>query len=253
MTFADWIFSRYDVVGSEHVNAQWGPLHIIVLLLVIGFIVASTILLKKKGDEKSKMIVLWILAGFLILLGVTRRVVNFLNTDDYSLNHVLSILLPRPGCAISCWLIVLAVIVRKKFFYNVTSIVGMISAVIFFAYPGVGFNHTILLFENIYSIVTHAIILSACVCFITYGLAKFEYENIWKDGIMLLCIAIYVVLEMFVLKIEFDPFYFRMGNDVEEILGIAHNLYVILYVAFMAVYINAYYLISKFCQKKKVK
>jgi hypothetical protein len=160
-------------------------------------------------------------------------------------------LLPRPGCAISCWLIVISVIAKKKFLYNVTSIVGMISAVIFFAYPGVGFNHTILLFENIYSIVTHAIILISCVCFITYGFAEFEYKNIWKDGLVLLGIALYVILEMFVLKIEPDPFYFMPGNDVEEILGIAHNLYAVLYVAFMAVYMNAYYLISKFCKKKK--
>lgn len=250
MKFLDWFHSNYANVSSEPIKGQWGLLHITVLVLVIAFIVASSILLKSK-DRKTKRIVLWVMVGILLIFGIARRIANFTKNGFGGVQDVLHTLLPRPGCAISCWLIIISVIADKKFLYNITVILGMISAVIFFAYPGVGFNHSILLFENIYSIVTHAVILSACVCFITYGFAKFEYENIWKDGICFLCVALYVVIEMFVLKIEPDPFYFMAGNDVEEILGMAHNLYVVLYVIFMAVYINAYYLISKFCKKKK--
>ena len=166
MKFSDWFYSNYDNVSSVPIKGQWGFLHITVLVLVIAFIVASSILLKNK-DRKTKRIVLWVMVGILLLFGITRRIAIFTKNGFVDLNYFIHVMLPRPGCAISCWLIIISVIADKKFLYNITVILGMISAVIFFAYPGVGFNHSILLFENIYSIVTHAIILSACVCFIT--------------------------------------------------------------------------------------
>ena len=248
MTFLDWLFGRIE--SNPHVNGEWGALHITVLVLIVAFVVASSLILKNK-DNKTKYTVLWALGVTLIIFGLTRRVVNFIKMEEYTLHNVLSTLLPRPGCAISCWLVIIALIVNKKFFYNFASMISFLCGLIFFAYPGAGFNNEILMFENVYSIVTHAVFFTMCICFITYGFTEFDYKNIYKEGICLAVLMIYVVLEMFVLKIEGDPFYFMPGNDVADILGMPQKLYAVLYVVFLSVYFNLFYLITKFAKKNK--
>jgi len=111
------------------------------------------------------------------------------------------------------------------------------------------------LFENLYSIVTHSLFLVLCICFITLRFTDFRYKNCWKEGVCLLVMAVYVVLEMFVLKIESDPFYFMPGNDVQEIVGLGYGIFVTLYVAFLLLYFNVFYLINdrKLVFKKKSK
>ena len=68
MKFLDWFHSNYANVSSEPIKGQWGLLHITVLVLVIAFIVASSILLKSK-DRKTKRIVLW---SFCVVLSFIR-------------------------------------------------------------------------------------------------------------------------------------------------------------------------------------
>jgi len=251
MRFIEWLYSSYP---NPHVDGQWGALHIITLILCLAIVVTSTLLLRNKSS-KARRIFLWVLAAVIIIFEVARRVINLCKTTDYSTNNILRILLPRPGCAISCWLVVIATIVNKKFMYNFASIIGIICAVIFFAYPGVGFNNEYILFENLYSIVTHSLFLVLCICFITLRFTDFRYKNCWKEGVCLLVMAVYVVLEMFVLKIESDPFYFMPGNDVQEIVGLGYGIFVTLYVAFLLLYFNVFYLINdrKLVFKKKSK
>ena len=238
MTFKDWIFSSYD---NPRVNGQFGTLHILALCFIALFVVVSTLLLKNKSD-KVKRIVLICIASTILLFETTRRIVNLIKTEQHTLLGTLKTLLPRPGCAISCWLVMIAVVVNKKFFYNVASIIGLLCGVIFFAYPEAGFNNQYILFENLYSIVTHTLFVSACFCFITYKFTDFRYKNIKKELLMLLILAIYVALEM-IFKIEADPFYFMPNNDVQEIVGMGYPLFIILYVIFVVAYYNAYYLI----------
>ena len=129
--------------------------------------------------------------------------------------------MPRPGCAISCWLVSIALIVKKKFFYNFASIIGILCSVIFFAYPGAGFTNELILFENLYSIVTHTFFFIISICFITYKFTDFQYKTIWKE---LICIAVmiaYTFLEISVLKTDPDPFYFMRDNEVMDVVGIA--------------------------------
>lgn len=248
MSFLDWLYSSYP---NPHIDGEWGLLHIIVLALSIAFIVCSSILLKNKSD-KTKRIVLGVLAGIILLFEVTRRVVNLIKTTDYSMNNLLGILLPRPGCAISCWLVMLAIIINKKYFYNFASIISILSGMIFFAYPGVGFNNEFILFENLYSIVTHTLFFVMAICFISYGFTDFKYKESWKEGICFGILFIYVLLEIFVLKIESDPFYFMPNNDVQEIVGnMSYSLYLPLYIVFIAMFTNLFYLIHK--PKKKTK
>ena len=247
MSFLDWLYSTYP---NPKVDGAWGSLHIIVLLLCISFIVASSILLKGKS-EKLKYNILFALAMVILVFGVVRRINGFINAPEYTLNRILRILLPRPGCAISCWLVILALIIKKKFFYNFASIIGILCATIFFAYPGAGFTNEIILFENLYSIVTHSLFLIISVCFITYKFADFQYKVAWKEAICLGTMLVYVFAEVYLMKIEPDPFYFLRDNDVQEILGIGYGLYLPLYILFIAVYFSAFYLIPKIKKSKK--
>lgn len=246
MTFKEWIFSTYP---NPTINGEWGPLHITVLVLAIAFIIASSIFFKK-ASHKTKFTTLCVMAGILIFFGLTRRVIGFIKMTDWTLNRVLYTLLPRPGCAISCWLAVIAVIVNKKFFYNFASIIGILCSVIFFAYPGAGFLNEYILFENLYSITTHTVFFIMCFCFITYGFAKFDYKNVLKEGICLAVLMVYVFLEIAVLKIEHDPFYFMPNNEVMKILGMEYSLFLPLFLVFIVVYFCAYYAIPALKNRK---
>lgn len=241
MSFTEWLFSTYP---NPKVDGAWGALHIITLVLCIGFIVASSILLRNRS-EKIKYYILLSLAIVIFVLGVVRRINGFILADELTVNRVLKILLPRPGCAISCWLVIIALIVRKKFFYNFTSIVGILCATIFFAYPSVGFTNELILFENLYSILTHSFFLIISVCFITYKFTDFKYCNIWKEGICLGVMLLYTFLEIYLFKIDPDPFYFMRDNEVQEIVGMGYGLYLPLYLLFIFVYVNAYYFIPR--------
>ena len=247
MTFTSWLFSTYP---NPHKNGEWGALHIIVLSLCIAFIVISSILLKNKS-KKTKYTILCVMAGILVFFGLARRIIGFAKATEFTLYNVLYTLLPRPGCAISCWLVVIAVIINKKFFYNFASIISILCSVVFFAYPGAGFLNEYILFENLYSIVTHAVFFIMCFCFITYGFVDFDYKTIYKEGVCLALLIVYTFLEIYVLKINSDPFYFMPNNEVMKILGMDYSLFLPLFLVFIVVYLNAYYLIPMLKKRKQ--
>lgn len=255
MSFKDWIFSSYP---NPSISGQWGLMHILTLVLCVAVIVSVTLIFRNKS-EKAKRIVLWVLVALILVFELTRRIVNLIKNTNWDVNSVLHILLPRPWCAISCWMLMISAIVNKKFFYNFTSPTSLICAIIFFAYPSVGFNNKYILFENLYSIATHSLILITSILLITLKFTKFEYKNIWKEAICFAVLLVYVFLEIYVLKIEGDPMYFMPNNDVMDILSISYGAYLPLYILFMLVYLNAFYLIddrksvkSVFVRKKKV-
>ncbi len=240
MSFIDWIYSQYP---NPSINGQWGWLHILTLVLCITIIVTFSLLFRKKS-QKTKYIVIWALVGIIIAFEISRRVINLCRPQEFTTSSLLYLLLPRPWCAIACWTLILAVIVNKKFLYNFGAFTALICALIFFAYPGVGFNNQYILFENLYSIGTHSLLLVISILLMTLGFTKFEYKNIWKEAICYVIVLAYALLEIYVLKIEADPMYFMPNNDVQDILGISYGLYLALYIIFMFVYINMFYLID---------
>lgn len=252
MSFVEWITSSYPNPG---IDGQWGWLHITTLIICIASIVAISLIFRGGKYPKARKILLWVLVGILFAFELTRRIVNLCKTTDYSFTNILKILLPRPWCAISCWSIMISVIVNKKFFYNFTSITGILCAVIFFAYPGVGFNNQYILFENLYSIVTHSLLLIISILLITLKFADFRYKGCWKEAICLAVVFVYSILEIFVLKIEDDPLYYMPGNDIQEILGIQYGGFLVVYIIFVLIFINAFYLINdrKAVFRRKVK
>lgn len=240
MSFKDWLFSSYP---NPRVDGQWGLMHILTLVACIGIIVALAFLFRKK-DEKSRKIVLYVLVGLILLFEITRRVVNFIKADDYSFKNILYMLLARPMCAMMCWALIISAFVNKTRLYNFASFGAFLSALIFFAYPGVGFNNTYMLFENIYSIVTHSLLLITSISLITLRFADFKLKYLWQSLIYYGVCIVWALLEAFVLKIESDAMYFMPGNDVMEIVGLPYGAFLPIYILFMVVYIGAFYAIG---------
>ena len=240
MSFVDWIYSSYP---NPSINGRWGWLHVTVLVLCLALIVLIALVFRKKS-ERTRRFVLGVLAILILIFEISRRVINLCKTTDFGWNNLCHILLPRPWCAISCWGVMFAVVCNKRCLFNVASFTGLLCALVFFAYPGVGFNNQYILFENLYSIATHSLLFVSTVSFITLKFTKFEYKTFWKDLIYLGVIFGYALLEIYVLKIESDPMYFMPGNDVMDILGVSYTVYLILYIVFLILYINIFYLID---------
>ena len=251
MTFRQWIYG--ENFHNPSINGQWGSLHIITLLICIGLIIGITIIVRNKS-EKTKRIILLIIASILLFFEITRRIVNITNPITFTKYNILWVLLPRPGCAISVWLILSSPFINKKWFYNFASIISILTSVFFFAYPGAGFLHQYILFEDLYSIVTHSLFFIGAFLIVTLKLSDFNYKNIKKELVSLGGLIIYSILEMFILTknvnkdpLEADPFYIMPNNDVQEIVGIDnYAVYFVLYILFITVYISSFYFISRY-------
>ena len=159
--------------------------------------------------------------------------------------EVLSILLPKPWCQISSWALMIAVFKKKPFFYNFASLSSLLCAIVFFIYPGVGFNNVYILFENWYSICTHALLLTTSITLMCFRYTEFRYKTIWKTAICFLLVFVYGLLQVFVLKVHADPLYFMPDGDIQaDILKISYGLYMVGYVAVFLIYTNVPYLIG---------
>ena len=259
MTFRDWIFSIHP--ANDDYSGQWKFPHIFTLCLCIAIIFALTFLFRKK-EERSRQTVVRILAACILFFELARRIINLINGDAVDLHTTLYLLLPRPWCAISCWLLIIAAACNKKTFWNFGAINALLCSVIFFAYPSAGFNHKHILFENLYSIATHALLLITSICILTLNVGDFRYKReTFKDGflkeiIMLVVVFAYGVVEL-LLDLSTDPLYFMPieGNEVKTILGLGSVEYVIVYTLFLCVWINAFYVIpilwNKYIRKDK--
>ena len=83
------------------------------------------------------------------------------------------------------------------------------------------------------------------ITLITLKFTEFKYKNIWKELIVLAIIYIYSGLIVY-LNFYSDPMYYMPNGDIQAgILGIDYSLYITLYIVFLIVYINAFYLISE--------
>lgn len=258
MSFIDWLFSNRPE-GLELKNDPWGLLHIIVLLIVVGISIFIAVYFKDK-EEKKKYTILFIIAMIVLFFEIARRVINFTKGDftfedgSIDIKSIIYTLIPRPWCAISCWVLIASVFVKKSFFYNIASITMLLNAIIFFAYPSAGFKNHIA-FEEIYSIVTHSMLLIGSISMITLGFTDFRYrrgkETFILEVIVLLSIYAYGSLEI-ILGIEKDPLYFMPRNDVEVILGLPYIAYLILYIIFVfGVWFNSFYVFPIVYKKVK--
>ena len=248
MTFTQWFFGGIE---NPRVENQWGPLHIATLVVCVALIIAFHFIVKKsKNPEKVRRTIICAMAGAIAFFEIASRFMYFMKLyyfqqPEMNGTGLLWILLPKPWCAISCWLLVACVFVKKTFFYNFASLSALLCSVIFFAYPGVGYNNQYLLFDNWYSILTHSLLLTMSISLIVLKVTNFRYREIWKLAICFVLTFAYGFLQIFVLKTQTDPMYFMPHGDIQEdILGIGYGLYLFLYIALMMIYVNAFHLID---------
>ena len=248
MTFQQWLFGGIE---NPYKSGQWGVLHISVMLICIALIVSFNLIVKKsKNPERAKKWIIYTLVGCSAFFEIMLRFMYFMKL--YYFHHpemegltALWILLPKPWCQISTWLLISSVFVKKTFYYNLSSLSALLTAVVFFVYPGVGFNNEYLLFENWYSICSHALLLTTSVTMICIKYADFRYQWLWKEMIGFALIFIYGLLQIFVLKIHIDPLYFMPGGDIQAgILKMDYGWYLVAYIAILLTYINTAHMIG---------
>lgn len=201
---------------------------------------------------RCKRAVLFTYAAVILFFEIARRLVNLYkleSCDSFSLMHTL---LPRPGCTISCWLIIISAVVNKRAVYNVTAIIAVLCGFAFFVHPGAGFNNEYMLFENVYAIITHSLLFTASVCCLTYGFTKFTLRGIWKDLLLLGVISGYVYWEICISGIEHDPFYFMPGSEIQTTLGLSYDAFICGYIAIVMFYVSLFYLIQRRTDNKRI-
>ncbi len=250
MTLHDWIFSIYP--PDSVIQGQWGVLHIGTLLLCIVLIAGIAYMLRSKNDT-TRQTTIMILAAVILLFEITRRVINFSRGYAWDWNYFLHTMLPRPWCAISCWMTIAAAITKKRFLYNFSAMNGLLCALVFFAYPSVGFNDRYILFENVYSISTHSLLLITSVLMMLFGLTHFSAKrsDLFKEGAFLAGVYAYAFAEIFWLKIEPDPLFFIPNNQVQAILGLPYGWYLVVYAGFLLFYFSLFHIVQYLLNNKK--
>ena len=186
-------------------------------------------------------------------LCITRRIINLSQIETFNWHDFLWATMFRPWCAISSLSVMIATFTKPQFLKNFASINALICTIIFFAYPSVGFNNEYILFENLYSIMTHTLLFIISILLMTLKFTHFNYKTMWKELIAFVVIFIYAFIEIFVLKIESDPMYFMPNSEVQEVLGMNYPTYLITYILFLIIYVGLFYLITFFINKHKSK
>lgn len=248
MTFTQWLFGGIE---NPEFNGRWGLLHILTLVLCVLCIVGFYFITKRaKHPEKVRSRIVNTLAGLIAFFEIMIRFVYFMKLYYFQQPEMngtgpLWILIPKPWCAISCWLLIACVFVKKPFFYNFASLSALLCSVIFFAYPGVGYNNEIILFENLYSIVTHALLLTMSITLMVLKCTDFRYKHMGKLALGFVLTFAYGLVQIFWLKTQEDPMYFMPDGDIQaDILHISYGLYLFLYILLIVVYVNAFHLIG---------
>lgn len=248
MSFSQWLFGGID---NPFQAGQWGPLHIgvmvscVVLILLFGFLAK-----RSQKPERTKKLIFYSLVGAIVFFEVMIRFVQcvklyYLHLPEMNGITLLWIILPKPWCAISCWALIASVLIKKPYFYNYASLSALLCSVIFFIYPGVGFNNVHLLFENWYSILTHALLLTTSITMMVLGYTDFKYREIWKLAICFLLTFVYGIIEIYVLRIQTDPMYFMPDGDIQaDILKMDYGLYLFAYIAVFLIYINVAHILD---------
>lgn len=251
MTFHDWIFSNYP--ENSAIQGQWGPLHIFTLAACLVLIVVLSCLFVKKSERARQRVIL-VLAICILVLEVARRIINFSRGETLTFTFFLYLILPRPWCAISCWMMIAAAFLKKRFLYNFSAMNSLLCALVFFAYPSVGFNHRHILFENVYSIATHSLLLISSVVLMTLGLTSFQLRksDLLKEGGLLVGMYAYTFIETFWLKIEPNPMQLLPDNDVQKVLGLPYSPYLIVYFSFLAIYFTSFYFVQYLLDKRRL-
>lgn len=248
MTFSQWLFGGID---NPFKAGQWGILHIATMLTCVALIIGFYHIVKRaKNQDRAKKIIVYSLLGAIAFFEIMIRFAQcmklyYLHQPEMEGITLIWIILPKPWCAISCWALIASAFVKKPFFYNYASLSALLCSFIFFIYPGVGYNNEHLLFENWYSILTHALLLTTSVTMMALKYTNFKYKEFWKTAVCFALTFAYAFVEIFFLHIQTDPLYFMPHGDIQEgILRMDYGLYLFFYVLLLMLYINTAHMIG---------
>lgn len=248
MTFSQWLFGGIE---NPFKAGQWGALHIATMLTCVALIIGFYFIVKRaRNQERTRKTIVFSLVGAILFFEIMMRFVRcvklyYLHQPEMAGITLTWIMLPRPWCAIACWSLIASVFVKKPFFYNYASLSALLCSFIFFIYPGVGYNNEYLLFDNWYSILTHALLLVTSITLMTLKYADFKFNELWKTVICFVLTFGYAFVQIFVLHIHVDPLYFMPHGDIQEgILKMPYGLYLFLYILLLIIYINTAYMIG---------
>lgn len=251
MTFKDF-WTNENNPKLPKAEYMYGTRHLIVLLIVVMASVLLSIYFSQKS-QKAKQRLLYSLASVLLFFEITSRIVDFFITPNIDFGMVLKILLPMEMCSVVVWVFIIAIFTKKRVLYEFSAIVGLFATLAFLLFPAVGLNRTYMSFTCIYSTVSHMVGFVCAILIMTLGFVKFELKKIWQ---VYLCYAI-----MFAWGVLLDLVIFPGSNYMyvlEDPLELNMKFpYQVLYLAIIAIYTLAFYLIpylkQKFEKKSKAK
>ena len=230
------------------------------LLFVSTFMVIMVVLavmlgrMNRDKDLAVKNKVIAVSAIILVALKVLEMVVGCLR--EHSVKHLL-ILLPLFLCSIQVFALPLAAFSKgriKQAALDFVFIFGILGAVMGTYGAGQNFNaYPILSYDNILSVLTHALAGFASLYIAISGMTSMEKKNIWITFLILIafCVAAYIAdilipyNYMFLMRGDgtpYDIFYNLVnGNKV---------LYPLIVVALFLLYITVFYAVYFFIRKK---
>lgn len=247
MTFNDF-WTNNNNPKLEKSEYLYNYRHILVLFLVLSLCIFFSIIFKKKS-EKSKDILLKILASILLFFEITSRIVNLIIAEEYTVESVLKILLPMHICSVIVWTFIITIFFKIKNLYSFTVICGLLATGGFLLYPAVGLDRVYMTFTQLYSTISHSIGFVCGILMITLGYVKFNFKKIWQPFLSFAVMFLWGALLDFIIFPGENYMYLRV-DPLELSLPFP---YYFLYIAMLTAYISLYYIISLVINKIKNK
>ena len=228
----------------------YGTRHIIVLVSTAALCVLLSLLFFRKS-EKTKRVLMIVLASILLFFEITSRIVNLIIETNYTLESITKIILPMHMCSVMVWILIVAVFTKKQFLYNFAVIGGFLSTIAFLLYPAVGLNRTYMSFTCLYSTISHSIGFVSAILLMSLGFAKFEWKKIWQPFVCWVVMFAWGALLDFVIFPISD--YMYLVNDPLE-LGLSipyHVVYAGILIVYTLLFYVGYWIIQKIKNRKR--
>ncbi|MBE7085216.1 MAG: hypothetical protein E7368_04085 [Clostridiales bacterium] len=205
--------------------------HILYLLVIIGSIIGTAFLMKKKSvDKKNKL--LSILAITLMVSYISDFFVHdFVYSDDGVTGAGLNMdKLPFHICTVMCPIIVFTQF-NKRFqrFIEPVAALAIVAPMMYITYPSTGVAGEPWCYRTVQTMFFHGVEFAWGFLTVAFGKTKFSWKNIWKSCVGLFIIAIWAKLGNLLLGynwffLESDPF------------GIGLNVYILFFAVPVAIF-----------------
>lgn len=212
----------------------------IITLVVVAVLGVLLVVFAKKMTEKQRRVLLWICFGILLAFEILHRVYRIVN------NHAWYQFIPMHFSSLTVWIIMIAIIVKNKHFYNFSVICGLLASLAFLLHPATGFNAEVFRFDNYYSIMTHCVDFLFSVFVLACGYTQYKWKNFGVTG---LCFSVIVVYSL-LLNLVFFPGANYMYY-IENITTLPYIVFLLGYISIVLIYLLSFYIINSIVTKIK--